>query len=66
MKPHGDSMSFNSTMLTANIILAHIDVNGLMEYALTAGLGGAIWLGYKILVDHVKQYRKAQSASRQS
>ena len=59
-------MSFSSTMLTANIILAHIDVNGLMNYALTAGLGGAIWLGYKLVVDRIKSYRKAQSASRQS
>jgi uncharacterized protein YfeS len=40
MKTHGNS-ALDSTMLTASILLAQIDITGLMDYALTASVCGA-------------------------
>ena len=62
MKPHGDSAPFTSTLLTASILLAQIDVQGLTDYALKAGIGGAIWLAYKIVADRIDRFRKARAA----
>lgn len=64
MKTHGNN-ALSSTMLTASILLAQIDVNGLMDYALKAGVGGAIWLCYKIVADRIDRYRKSKEAPKQ-
>lgn len=61
MKTHGDTPgAFTNTMLTACILLAQIDMHGLMDYALKAGIGGAIWLGYKVIADRMDRRKKAQ------
>ena len=62
MKPTADSSHFPSTLLTASILLAQIDVQGLTDYALKAGIGGAIWLGYKIIADRIALFRKSKDA----
>lgn len=48
----------NNLMLPGTILLANIDVTGLLEYVLKAAAGGAIWLAYKIAADKLEQ-RKA-------
>lgn len=59
MKTHADTAApFTNTLLTASILLAQIDMHGLMDYALKAGIGGAIWLGYKVVADRIDRYRK--------
>lgn len=50
---------FSSTLLTASILLAQIDMTGLVDYAVKAGIGGAIWLGYKLAADYIDRKRKA-------
>ena len=60
MRPHGDTpAAFTDTMLTACILLAQIDMHGLMDYALKAGIGGAIWLGYKVIADRMDRKKEA-------
>ena len=44
---------FSSVLLTGTILMANVDVNGLLDYGLKALLGGAIWLGYKIAADYL-------------
>jgi len=46
MKTQTDSSS--SLFLTGTILLANLDYTGLMDYAVKAFVGGAIWMGYKI------------------
>lgn len=59
MKTHTETAApFTNTLLTASILLAQIDMHGLMDYALKAGIGGAIWLGYKVVADRIDRYRK--------
>lgn len=62
MKPTADNSSFPSTLLTASIFLAQIDVQGLTDYALKAGIGGAIWLAYKVIADRFALFRKSKEA----
>ena len=58
-KTHPDTApKFTSTLLTACILLAQFDMHGLLDYALKAGIGGAIWLGYKIVADRFDWKRK--------
>ena len=64
MKPTGGGLPFSSTMLTASIILAQIDVQGLTDYALKAGVGGAIWLVYKIIADRIDRYKKSKETAK--
>ena len=61
MKTDGNN-TLTSTLLTASILLAQIDVQGLTDYALKAGIGGAIWLGYKIIADRFDRLRKSREA----
>lgn len=66
MKTYGDTpAAFTNMMLTSCIFLAQIDVHGLLDYALKAGIGGAIWLGYKVIADRMDRRRKAAEASKQ-
>ena len=51
---------FSNVLLTGTILLANVDVNGLVDYGLKAFLGGAIWLGYKITADYLDRKRKAK------
>lgn len=49
---------FSNVLLTGTILLANVDVNGLLDYGLKAFLGGAIWLGYKLTADYMDRKRK--------
>jgi hypothetical protein len=53
--------NFGSAFLTGTILLASVDVNGLVDYGLKAMLGGAIWLGYKITADFMDRKRKPKN-----
>jgi hypothetical protein len=52
---------FSSILLTGTILLANVDVNGLVDYGLKAVLGGAIWLGYKVVADYMEKKRHRNS-----
>ncbi|MBL7725408.1 MAG: hypothetical protein JNK27_14770 [Chitinophagaceae bacterium] len=50
----------SSIMLTGVVFLANLDFVGLLDYALKAGIGGAIWLGYKLTADYIDRKRKSK------
>jgi hypothetical protein len=52
--------SSSNVFLTGSILLANLDFTGLMDYALKALIGGAIWLGYKITADYIDRKKKAK------
>lgn len=58
----GDSLQpqFANVLLTSTILLAQIDLHGLCDYALKAGIGGAIWLAYKMASDYLDRKRKTR------
>ena len=47
-----DANNSSSLFLTGTILLANMDYTGLMDYAIKALVGGAIWMAYKIAGDH--------------
>lgn len=49
---------FSNVLLTGTILLANVDVNGLLDYGLKAFLGGAVWLGYKLTAEYLERRRK--------
>ena len=51
----------SSILLTGVVFLANLDFVGLLDYALKAGIGGAIWLGYKLTADYIDRKRKSKS-----
>lgn len=53
------TFSFNNVLLPGTILLAHIDVTGLLAYGLKAALGGLVWLGIKMLGEKLEQRRRA-------
>ncbi|WP_438940113.1 hypothetical protein [Chitinophaga hostae] len=55
------AFSFNNVLLPGTILLAHIDVTGLLAYGLKAALGGVVWLGIKMLGEKLEERRKANS-----
>ncbi len=50
----------SSILLTGVVLLANLDFVGLLDYALKAGIGGAIWLGYKLTADYIDRKRKSK------
>jgi hypothetical protein len=60
MKPETNGQ-FNNVLLTGTIILANVNINGLLDYGLKALVGGAIWLGYKITADYIDRKQKGKS-----
>lgn len=55
--------SFSSTFLTGCVLLASFDFAGLFDYALKAGVGGAIWLAYKLTADYLTDLKKKKKQS---
>lgn len=55
----GQSTS-SSVFLTGTILLANLDFTGLLDYAVKALIGGAIWLGYKVTADYLERKRRKQ------
>lgn len=51
-----DNTSSN-ILLTGCIFLANLDFAGLLDYAVKAVIGGAIWLGYKVTADYIERKR---------
>jgi hypothetical protein len=47
--------SSSNIFLTGIILLANLDFAGLMDYAVKALIGGAIWLGYKMTADYIER-----------
>jgi hypothetical protein len=52
--------AINNVFLPGTILLANIDVTGLLEYALKAGVGGLIWLGFKLAGEYLERKRKRE------
>ncbi|MBS1586520.1 MAG: hypothetical protein JSS82_13345 [Bacteroidetes bacterium] len=52
---------FSNVLLTGTILLANVDVNGLLDYGLKAFLGGAVWLGYKLTAEYLERRRKKRN-----
>lgn len=50
-KSQSSDTSSSSLFLTGTILLANMDYTGLMDYAIKAVIGGAIWMAYKIAGD---------------
>ncbi|PWV45940.1 hypothetical protein C7475_112158 [Chitinophaga sp. S165] len=50
---------FSNVLLTGTLLLANVDVSGLLDYGLKALVGGGIWLGFKILADYYDRKRKS-------
>lgn len=50
-KPHNDSTSH--MFLTGAILLANLDYNGLLDYALKAAIGGGVWMAFKLAADYL-------------
>lgn len=50
----------SSILLTGVVFLANLDFVGLLDYALKAGIGGAIWLGFKLTGDYIDRKRKSK------
>lgn len=53
--------NFSNVMLTGTILLANVDMNGLLDYSLKAFFGGAIWLGFKVTADYLERKRKSKN-----
>lgn len=53
---HSDNTGSN-VFLTGCILLANLDFTGLLDYAVKAIIGGAIWLGYKVTADFIERKR---------
>jgi hypothetical protein len=57
-----DHGAINNILLPGAILLANIDVTGLLEYAMKAAAGGAIWFAYKMAAELVERRRKRSNA----
>jgi hypothetical protein len=61
MKTDTATSHFSNVLLTGTLLLANVDVNGLLDYGLKAFLGGAVWLGYKLAAEYMERRRKAKN-----
>lgn len=50
--------------LTAAVVLANVDYAGLMEYALKAAIGGALWMGFKLAGDSISDYIRSKRSKK--
>jgi len=51
------SGNFSSVLLTGTLLLANVNVNGLLDYGLKAVIGGGIWLGFKLAADYLERHK---------
>ena len=49
----------SNVLLTGCIFLANLDFAGMLDYAVKAMIGGAIWLGYKVTADYLEKRKSA-------
>lgn len=66
MRTETTHAAINNVLLPGTILLANIDVTGLLEYALRAAAGGAIWLAYKLAADRLERRRESKSSKQQN
>ncbi|MBS1773417.1 MAG: hypothetical protein JST82_11215 [Bacteroidetes bacterium] len=59
MKTDTSGTHFSNVLLTGAILLAQVDMHGLVDYSLKAAIGGAVWLGYKIIAERMERKRKS-------
>jgi hypothetical protein len=57
---HYQGAIFNNVLLPGTILLANIDMTGLLDYALKALAGGGIWLGFKLAGEYFERKKKQQ------
>ncbi len=62
-KTQTEHSSGSNIFLTGTILLANLDFAGLMDYALKALIGGAIWLGYKMTADYIERRKKGPASN---
>lgn len=55
-KINNDSQS--QVFLTGAILCANLDYSGLLDYAIKAIIGGAIWMGFKLAADFITEKRR--------
>lgn len=53
-----ENTSFSGYLLTGTLLLAGIDVSGLLDYGLKALVGGGIWLAYKMIADSIDRRKR--------
>lgn len=52
--------------LTGCILAANFDFAGLLDYAIKAIVGGAIWLAYKAVADRLAERKKRRQQTQQN
>ena len=57
-KPQTHSDQSSSLFLTGTILLANMNYSDLMDYAVKALIGGAIWMGFKLMGDFISNKLK--------
>jgi len=57
-KPQSTNDQSSSLLLTGTILLANMNYSDLMDYAIKALIGGAIWMGFKIAGDYISNRMK--------
>jgi hypothetical protein len=50
----------SNVLLTGCILMANLDMAGLLDYALKATIGGAVWLAFKVAGDYLERKKKRQ------
>ena len=48
----------SNLFLTGTILLANMNYSDLMDYAVKALIGGAIWMGFKLVGDYISNRMK--------
>ncbi len=61
MKTDTPTSHFSNVLLTGTLLLANVDVNGLVDYGLKALVGGAVWLGYKRASDYIDRKKRQKN-----
>lgn len=54
----------SSTFLTGAILLANFDYSGMMDYAIKAAIGGAIWMTFRLTADYISMKLKTPKDER--
>ena len=52
---------FSNVLLTGTLLLANANVSGLLDYTVKAFIGGAIWLGYKVVSDLIEKKNQSKN-----
>ena len=58
--PQGTGTHFSNVLLTGTLLLANANVSGLLDYSVKAFIGGAIWLGYKVVADYLETKKQSK------